>query len=179
MHNLGGRAKVGMIVERGVDLRFVPDQQELNALMLTACKRSALDHHAHADIATHRVYGDTRQVHPPNLFLSAIRRRRRRSRDRCSDRKPCTGCAGASVHHSSNIHGTPRASERRGCGACPGGRETFFSWGQPFRHLFLQCNVRIKSGWPCRPAERRRAYSAFLVRCKLRQVSTARLDGGE
>jgi uncharacterized membrane protein YecN with MAPEG domain len=62
-----------------------------------------------------------------------------------------------------------RPSARHGCGACPGGWERFFFWGQPWRHLFLKMRYRQQKPpeWQSRKGRmRRRAYTEFLVQRK-------------
>jgi len=56
----------------------------------------------------------------------------------------------------------------------------FFSWGQPFRHLFLQIKLTKNNVARCTALEkhwlagrrRRRAYSGFRARCKRQTVLT-------
>jgi hypothetical protein len=52
-----------MLFERSLDPRLITHKQELETVMLTARKRGAFDHDAHALVAAHRIYGDTRQTH--------------------------------------------------------------------------------------------------------------------
>ena len=96
MQDFGAGPEVGMSLECGFDPRLVPYQQELELIMATARECGALDHDAHTFVAAHRIDSDTRQTHAfsPKLVLG-LRLRPRRFRDRCSDRKRCTGCAGA------------------------------------------------------------------------------------
>ena len=53
-----------MIFESGLDPRLVAHQQELELVVTATSKGCALDHHAHAFVAAHRINSDTRQTHP-------------------------------------------------------------------------------------------------------------------
>jgi hypothetical protein len=57
-----------MMVKGLSDLRLVPDQQELEAIVTPTRKRGAFDHHAHALVAAHRIDGDSGQAHDPIIL---------------------------------------------------------------------------------------------------------------
>ena len=63
MQDFGRTGHAGVRVERGLDPRFVANQQELELVVAPTRKRGALDHHAHTFVTAHRIDGDTRQTH--------------------------------------------------------------------------------------------------------------------